>query len=93
MGWALEIWIGGWRAESILLRWLRAYEFICREYNAHVSPLFATTWDACLRRANVDDLQEMHGKSNRTTPCEDEKPAAAATAEVEEPITAEAEDE
>jgi len=46
-----------------------------------------------LRRANVDDLQEMHGKSNRTMPCEDEKPAAAATAEVEEPITAEAEDE
>ncbi|KAG2653218.1 hypothetical protein PVAP13_1NG437900 [Panicum virgatum] len=35
----------------------------------------------------------MHGKSNRTTPCEDEKPAAAATAEVEGPIVAEAEDE
>ena len=76
-----------------MLHWLRAYEFIYREYNVRVSPLFATSWDVCLHRANVVDLQEMHGKSNRTTPCEDEKPAAAATAEVEEPITAEAEDE
>ncbi|KAG2653214.1 uncharacterized protein LOC120656895 isoform X2 [Panicum virgatum] len=41
----------------------------------------------------VATYKEMHGKSNRTTPCEDEKPAAAATAEVEGPIVAEAEDE
>jgi hypothetical protein len=48
-----------------------------------------------LHWANVDDWQEMHGKINWATPCEDEKPepAAATTAEVEEPITAESEDE
>ncbi|PAN07727.1 hypothetical protein PAHAL_1G358100 [Panicum hallii] len=43
----------------------------------------------------VATYKEMHGKINWATPCEDEKPepAAATTAEVEEPITAESEDE
>ncbi|RCV07901.1 hypothetical protein SETIT_1G283100v2 [Setaria italica] len=49
----------------------------------------------------VATYKEMHGKSNRATPCEDEKPehaaaaaaAAAATAQVEEAVTAETADE
>ncbi|KAJ1280402.1 hypothetical protein BS78_04G230000 [Paspalum vaginatum] len=45
----------------------------------------------------VATFKEMHGKSNRATPCEDEKPeraaATAGTAEEEEPIAAEAADE
>jgi hypothetical protein len=48
-------------------------------------------------QANTDDWQEMHGKSNRARPREDEKPEHAATAtdtaQVEEPVTAEAADE
>ncbi|CAN6246476.1 unnamed protein product [Urochloa humidicola] len=39
----------------------------------------------------VATYKEMHGKSNRATPCEDEKPTA--TAQAEEPIPAEATDE
>jgi hypothetical protein len=78
-----------------LLHWLRAYEFIYKEYNVRVSPPFPISRNVCLHWANVDDWQEMHGKINWATPCEDEKPepAAATTAEVEEPITAESEDE
>nr|CAB3447598.1 unnamed protein product [Digitaria exilis] len=46
----------------------------------------------------VATYKEMHGKSNRATPCQDEKLAhaaatTAATAEEEEPVTAEAVDE
>ncbi|OEL26475.1 hypothetical protein BAE44_0012504 [Dichanthelium oligosanthes] len=41
----------------------------------------------------VATYKEMHGKSNRATPCEDEKPDRAATAEEKEPAAAEAVDE